>query len=394
MISRRWIAPGFAAALLPGWAGPAAVPEARPPRKLQSVLHIDAFTPDGSLVRCWTFGENVPWDAAAVAVNRVGWITTAFSTRPRTPQGRPSSLIMATDSDNGLVWSTTVDGDAGCIEAVTGFALDHQGGTWVASKEVPGFPGAASPSWVLRRFGPRGRLEWSRSACFGSCAGIVTALVPAGKRELVVAGIEEKVSVVARFPEAGYPVWSWIDEGAHLVSLATDGSGSVYACGVRPMNGGEAWEIVKLGAAGEVVWTRTYSGRAHLIHPARANSIAVDAAGCVIVGGSETGPSLPPGEDWLLRKYSPGGDLLWERSWNGLDNRLDLSADAIRAVAADTAGNIYALGDTRINDGDPLPLLRKYSAAGDILWTRTAPGTAALALTIDGRIVAAGVTRF
>jgi hypothetical protein len=222
----------------------------------------------------------------------------------------------------------------------------------------------------------------------------VTALQPIGKRDVVVAGIEEKVSVVARFPEAGYPVWSWIDEGAHLVSLVTDGSGSVYACGVRPMNGGEAWEIVKLGVDGSVAWTRTYSGRARLIHPARANAIAVDAENNVIVGGSETGPSLPPGEDWLLRKYSPGGDLLWERSWNGLDNRLDLSTDAIRAVAADPTGNVYALGDTRINDGEALPLLRKYSPAGDVVWTRTAPGTAALALTLDGRIVAAGVTRF
>jgi hypothetical protein len=143
MISRRWVVPGVLAALLAGCAGPAAVPEARPPRKLQSVLHIDAFNPDGTLVRCWTFGEDVPWDAASIAINRVGWVMTAFSTRPKTPQGRPSSLIMATDADAGLMWSTTVDGDAGGIEAVTGFALDHKGGTWVASKEVPGFEGAA-----------------------------------------------------------------------------------------------------------------------------------------------------------------------------------------------------------------------------------------------------------
>ena len=394
MIARRLAGALLGAGLLAGCAAPAPTPGARPDRKRQAVLHVDAFSPAGSLVRCWTFGEDVPWDAASISVNRVGWIMTAFSTRPKLPQGRPSTLVMATDADSGVMWSATVDGDPGCAEAVTAFAFDHKGSTWVVSKEIPGFPGAAGPTWIFRRFGPRGRLEWSRSACFGTCAGIVTSLQPVGKRDFVIAGIEEKVSVVARFAEAGYPVWSWVDEGAHLVSLATDGSASIYVCGVRPMERGEEWEVVKLGADGSMLWSRTYSGRAHLLHPSRANSIAVDADGNVIVGGSDTGPSLPPGEDWLLRRYSPGGDLLWERSWNAVDNRVDLSADVIHAVAADPAGNLYALGDTRVNTTEPVPLLRKFSPAGQVLWTRTAPGTAALALTIDGRIITAGITRF
>jgi hypothetical protein len=381
--------------ILGGCAGPAGPPSAHSPaRPPQAVLHIDAFTPDGTLARCWTFGEEIPWDAAAIAIGRVGWITTAFATRPRSPEGRPSSLIMATDADSGLVWSATVDGDTGCIEGFTAMAFDRRGGTWIASKEVPAFENAGTRQWILRRFGPRGKLEWSRSACFGSCAGIVTAMQAVGKGDLVVAGIEEKMTVVARFPPASYPVWSWIDDHAHLVSLATDSSGSVYACGVRPADSGEAWEVVKLGADGSLIWTRSYTGRAHLIHPARANAIAVDPAGCVIAGGSETGPSLPPGDDWLLRKYNPDGDLMWERSWNSLDDRLTLANDAIRFVGADAKGDLYVLGDSRAGEAPPVPLLRKYSSTGDVLWTRTAPGTAAFALTLDGNILAAGVTRF
>jgi hypothetical protein len=189
-------------------------------------------------------------------------ITTAFSTKPRVASGRPSSLVMASDADNGLVWSATVDGDIGCIERFTACAFDHKGGTWIASKENPAFPGAAHPTWILRRFGPAGRLEWSRSACFGSCGGMVTAMQPVGRHDLVLAAIEEKVTVVARFPPDGYPAWSWIDDHAHLVALATDASGSVYACGVRPLDAGEAWEVVRLGADGSLIWTRTYSGRA------------------------------------------------------------------------------------------------------------------------------------
>lgn len=354
----------------------------------QAVLHVDAFRPDGSLAWCRTIAD-APWDRAAIGVGPDGRFVTAFSAKGRTASARASILAMAFDPDGDMAWSATLEGEAGSAEVFTAMAFDARGGTWLASRQSPAVEGAGRSIWVFRRFTGTGRLTWTRSACFGSCTGAPTALVPA-KDGIVIIGVEDQVSVAAHFPLHGWPDWSWVDDRAHLTTASPVPGGGLVAAGVRPAPGGSAWEIVKLDAKGGVAWTRTVGPRPHPQSPARATAVAVVPNGDALVAGSVTGPSVPAGADWMLRRYAPDGSLRWERTWNSTDDRLTISDDVPTAVAAGPDGSAYVLGTARRGTPTATAWLMKYGADGTLRWSRTAPGDRALGVTKSGLILTAG----
>lgn len=105
----------------------------------------------------------------------------------------------------------------------------------------------------------------------------------------------------------------------------------------------------------------------------RANALAVDDTG-IYVGGATAGilPGQIPvaGWDGYLRKYDAAGTLLWTRQFgtSGFDN--------VVAVAANAMG-IFVLGETDFGFPDQTfaggiydVFVRKYDAAGNLLWAR------------------------
>jgi hypothetical protein len=183
-----------------------------------------------------------------------------------------------------------------------------------------------------------------------------------------------------------------VDERAHLGCAAPAPDGGLVAAGARPAPGGSAWEIVRLSARGAVEWTRTIAPRPHPLSPARATAVAVAPDGHVLVAGSVTGPSVPPGEDWMLAKLDPRGRTVWERTWNSADDRLRVSADVPASLAVGRDGAAYLLGTARIGDGPPSAWLRAYGPDGGLRWSRTAPGNRAVGVTRQGLILAVGTS--
>lgn len=127
------------------------------------------------------------------------------------------------------------------------------------------------------------------------------------------------------------------------------------------------WLVRKYSSLGALLWSRSYNSPADDWDAAFA--VACDAAGNVVVAGMETRSDVAEGINWLVRKYDPGGALLWSRSYNhpatfGLQ-------DQAWAVAIDGAGAIVVAGEV-YEDGEQLNLMvRKYDAAGTVLWSRT-----------------------
>ncbi len=353
-----------------------------------AILHVDAFRPDGTLAWCRTIAD-APWDRAAIGVSPVGHLVTAFSSRGRTPRSRAAVLAMAFDPNGDMAWSTTLEGEAGAAEMFTAMAFDAKGGTWLASKQTPVAEGVGRELWLFRRFTGTGRLAWTRSACFGSCAGAPTALVPA-QNGVVIIGIEDKVSVAAHFPLEGWPDWTWVDERAHLTAAAPVAGGGLIGAGVRPAPGGGVWEIVKLTAGGAVAWTRTAGRRPYPQSPARATTVAVTKSGDALVAGTITGPTVPPASDWMIQRYAPDGTLRWERTWNSGNDKTRAFDDAPSWIAAGPDASAYVLGTARKGTEPATAWLQKYSPAGQLLWSRTAPGDRALGVTTSGLILTAG----
>ncbi len=149
----------------------------------------------------------------------------------------------------------------------------------------------------------------------------------------------------------------------------TDNEGNVYVTG-SSLGTGSGLDIYlsKYSPAGNLLWEVRYNGSGN--NADIPHALCVDNSGNVIVSGESTGQGT--GRDITTLKYNNSGSMIWERRINGNWNSDDRGAD----VHADDSGNIFILGTV----SDSITFLdcvtAKYSPAGDLLWTRTYNGPA------------------
>jgi cysteine-rich repeat protein len=145
--------------------------------------------------------------------------------------------------------------------------------------------------------------------------------------------------------------------------------------------------------SGTPAWTESYDGAAN--GQDVWNSVAVDTTGSSIyVAGSEA--TADQGLNAVVRRYDAAGKVLWTQSYNGAAN-LD---DQAIGVAVDAKGQAIAIGQETNADKSTDIWVRKYSPAGEPIWTQKLNGGAAgfnntgykVATNSDGDIfLAAGV---
>lgn len=117
------------------------------------------------------------------------------------------------------------------------------------------------------------------------------------------------------------------------------------------------------GASVSQEWAKRYNGPGSATD--KAAGIIVDSAGNVYVTGSSMSGGAGT-EDFATLKYDPAGALLWERRYNGTGG----SSDIAHAIALDASGSIYVTGGSVGSGANHDYLTVKYSPAGDTLWTR------------------------
>jgi hypothetical protein len=154
--------------------------------------------------------------------------------------------------------------------------------------------------------------------------------------------------------------------------------------------------------AGTHLWSHNWGG----VQDEEGNSLAVDAADNVIVGGYVTGPvdvgcgALPVAagvDSAALIKLTPGGVCTWSKSFG--------TGSQVTGVAVDPSGNILATGvfsgtinlgagvvtSLGVNDG----FIAKFDASGTPLWSKTfgdpaAQSTDSVASDAQGNVYALG----
>jgi outer membrane protein assembly factor BamB len=118
-------------------------------------------------------------------------------------------------------------------------------------------------------------------------------------------------------------------------------------------HGLDMWIRKYSAAQGNTVWTQGFDD------PASKNDIAegvaIDAADNVIIAGFDS--QADQSTDVRLRKYSAAGSLLWTNAYNGALN----SNDAANAVAIDASGAILVAGFETVNGQNANALLRKHA---------------------------------
>jgi len=144
--------------------------------------------------------------------------------------------------------------------------------------------------------------------------------------------------------------------------VAIDARGNVYVTGRTTSFGsgkGDAF-LLKYTPEGELLWERTWGGS----EDDGAVGLALDARDNVYVAGRTV--SVGTGnEDAFLLKYTPEGELLWERTWGGSKN------DWAGGIAVDARGNVYVTGGTCSFGAGKDLFLVKYTPEGEMLWEKT-----------------------
>jgi hypothetical protein len=227
---------------------------------------------------------------------------------------------------------------------------------------------------------------------------------------------------LVKYDAGGNVLWAKSAGGSnwdHGISVSTDASGNVLVTGyfasslisfgtttlTTASTGIFDIFLVKYDAGGNVLWAKSGGGSAS----DEGNSVATDANGNVLVTGYFASSTINFGtttltnagnNDFFLVKYDSAGNVLWAKSEGGS------AFDKGNNVFADASGNILVTGffisssitfgtTTLTNAGTANFILVKYDAGGNVLWAKSAGGSASdegnsVSTDASGNILVAG----
>ncbi len=131
-------------------------------------------------------------------------------------------------------------------------------------------------------------------------------------------------------------------------------------------------------------WMNTWGGSG----PDVGNAVATDSTGNSYVAGS-TSSFGAGGQDVLLTKYDPNGNLLWAKTWGGPSN------DFANGVLVGGDGSVYVVGGTQsFGAGWYDVLILKFDSSGNLIWAHTWGGSSFdvgydLSFDLNGNLVIA-----
>ena len=161
------------------------------------------------------------------------------------------------------------------------------------------------------------------------------------------------------YSEIGVALWTnryHGNYGDRAQAIAVDHNGNVIVTGSSDGSGGRTdYATVAYSPAGVPLWTNRYSGPGDFND--HANAVAVDGNGNVFVTG--TSGDLPF-SDYATVAYSAGGVPLWTNRYDAPSRGEDQAV----AVAVNSSGNVFVTG---YSDADYATIA--YSVAGAALWT-------------------------
>ena len=373
--------------------------------------------------------------------------------------GGNCSVLVKYDSAGKALWAQ-VPTSGSSFSAFYAVATDSSGNVYAAgfqagTGEFAYGPGvavtgtSASSNAVLVKYDASGKALWARVPV-GSDKSFFYALSTDSSGNVYAAGYQygsgdfdygdgvpvknaansSDNAVLVKYDSSGNALWARVPNGnsySRFNSVATNGSGSVYAAGYQYTNvvfdygngvtatGGYTGNnavLVKYDASGNALRAMIANGG----NNSSFKSVAADSSGNVYAagyqygngsfdyGGVTTSGGYASGNSTVLVKYGSSGNALWAKIANGGNS------SNFNSVATDTFGNVYASGSQggtgSFSYGTGVTvtgaysasnaLLVKYDASGSAVWAST-PSSAsnntdflAVSLSVNSPVYAAG----
>ncbi len=282
------------------------------------VLKLDA---QGNVEWEKTYGAQNTEEAFAIQQTVDGGYIVAGYSESFSPQGNPSVWILKLDAQGNVVWQKTYYASQSVGGAERAYAIQQtsDGGYIVAGHTNA--VGRGSDMWILK-LDAGGNVEWEK-AYGGPGAEAAYSVQQTSDGGYIVAGTTDSFGAgredvwVLKLDAQGNVVWQKTYGGpdfdkAQSIQQTSDGgyivAGGTYSFGA----GGEDFWVLKLDTSGNVEWQKTYGGP----NSENANAIQQTADGGYIVAGETVSFGNGPADFWVL-KLDAAGNVEWQRTYGG-----------------------------------------------------------------------------
>lgn len=268
------------------------------------------------------------------------------------------------DTNGNKVWDTDVQGDNCAYEYAYGYACNlstyspkaliagTSGSTYaaVATEQYDDYSGYYYTDYTVTKYTAYGSSASSRyfgeaSSYAAKSGGFNLAVDSSGAYYVVKVQSSSpsaaKTNVVAKYSSSGSLVWQRYTTVGIPYSVAVAGNGNVFVAGKTGLS--------RLSNSGTVNWTKAFSWK----FPEIALKV-VTSGNYLYVLNSNT-----------VRKLDANGKVLWTKVQSGL-NGIN-----VRDLSVDKNGNVFIAGKYSYSSSDRDPFVRKLSASGATVWTRT-----------------------
>jgi len=269
-----------------------------------------------------------------------------------------TSQIMPEPSYINQLWKAEFGG-----EDLMDMTTDNAGNVYVTGKKVD-----QNFDWVTIKYSPTGeRLWFTGYSGTGDYQDIPRSIVVDYLGNVYVTGESRYIStdfLTIKYNSQGVKLWEkrFATPGQDIAySIAIDEDRNVFVTGASVSNGKNDCVTLKYTTGGTLVWEETYNGSVD--GHDMGNEIAVASDGSVYVAGrTET----TTGNDYMLLKYSNSGVLQYVRKVNGTGS----GSDVVRKMVIGSNNNIYLTGYSDGSGTDKDYMTVKYSANGTLNWTK------------------------
>lgn len=275
--------------------------------------------------------------------------------------GTSDIVLIKYNSNNNREWISRYNGPGNGKDQVSGLEIDNSGNIYLIGESKGDGTGL---DYVIIKYNPEGIEQWvNRFTSESDHTDAPYGITFDDSNNIYVTGQSSTGSeltydcVTIKYDSSGNQIWlaRHHDRQQQIGGkVITDKYGNVFVVG----RGSEGLLTLKYNEAGIEQWVRYYRG------PGGSNTgkrIGLDSLGNVYVSGTSEGEYY---YDYVTLKYSPSGEELWVRRYNGTANYQDQLNDMV----VEKSGNVYVTGNgTQTGAGYDYTTI-KYNSNGDQLW--------------------------